>query len=299
MEFINGGTLEQLIRPFYCLSTDNNDNNSICEAIVDNSNGKNDDLIKLMSTPIPNNKQQSLTNSRSLPATLISPKVHRLRDPDWTFVKLMRDVVRGMSYLHSMGYLHRDLASKNIFIRKRLPPDCDTTKSQFTLARSESKNKNKRTSTSSSSALPSSFISVNDKEVVEDDDDDNFIDNDSVYSLYDDNRLSAVIGDFGFATAEPTSRDQKLSIVGSPYWLAPECFKNLWYNHKCDIYSFGVICCELNWRIPADPDYLPRCDDTFVVDFDKLNTRQDTILGKVSRLACQVTNLCKSIYLIL
>ncbi|RWS18580.1 dual specificity testis-specific protein kinase 2-like protein, partial [Leptotrombidium deliense] len=57
------------------------------------------------------------------------------------------------------------------------------------------------------------------------------------------------------------------------------------YNHKCDIFSFGVICCELNWKIPADPDYLPR-DNNFLILYDKLPIcLSTTILAKIAQLA--------------
>ncbi|KAI2809943.1 Dual specificity testis-specific protein kinase 2, partial [Blomia tropicalis] len=222
LEFINGGTLEQLIRTFYTFNDEPSMGINYSTGNYANSSGR------------------SLTNL---------PKIHRLRDPDWTFIRLMRNVACGMDYLHTSGYLHRDLASKNIFIRKYTKANnCDP-------------------------------ISMDRRNNVQS----TFSDND----WFDDERLEAVIGDFGFATTEPTA-DQKLSIVGSPYWLAPECFKNMWYNHKCDIYSFGVICCELNWRIPADPDYLPRCDDYFAVDFTKLDTKKDTVLAKMAIKTCQI-----------
>lgn len=149
--------MEQLIQKYYPSSSQcNNDNNN---------NNNND------------NKQ----SPSILQGNVTSTKVHRLLNPDQTFIKLMQDVCRGMAYLHSQGYLHRDLASKNIFIRKHI---CDT---------------------------------------------------DSIGNYktqFDDERLEAVIGDFGFATGEPTNNEQKLSIVGSPYWLAPECLSNKWSVFK-------------------------------------------------------------------
>ena len=144
LEYINGGTLEQLIQKYYSSSKSN---------IVEDTH-----------------------SDKVLRENVISTKVHRLLNLDKTFIKLMQDVCRGMAYLHSQKYLHRDLASKNIFIRKHFPND--------------SGEKQYKTE-------------------------------------FDDERLEAVIGDFGFATAEPTF-EQKLPIVGSPYWLAPECLKNKW-----------------------------------------------------------------------
>ncbi|UXI17697.1 hypothetical protein NH340_JMT03640 [Sarcoptes scabiei] len=195
LEYINGGTLEQLVSKFF---------------------------------------NRSETMSLKLEYRTNSPKVHHLKNVDQTFIKLMRDVCRGMSYLHSNGYFHRDLASKNIFIRKYL--------------------KNFR------------------------------IDN-KIMDKYDDDLLEAVIGDFGFSTIDPKP-DQKLAIVGSPYWLAPECLQNKWYNHRSDIFSFGVICCELNWRISSDPDFLPRCDD-YTIDFARLPYKFDTLLGRLATVACK------------
>lgn len=144
LEYINGGTLEQLIQKYYSSSKSN---------IVEDTH-----------------------SDKVLRENVISTKVHRLLNLDKTFIKLMQDVCRGMAYLHSQKYLHRDLASKNIFIRKHFPNDSGEKQCK---------------------------------------------------TEFDDERLEAVIGDFGFATAEPTF-EQKLPIVGSPYWLAPECLKNKW-----------------------------------------------------------------------
>ncbi|KAL4593293.1 hypothetical protein GN956_G26833 [Arapaima gigas] len=58
----------------------------------------------------------------------------------------------------------------------------------------------------------------------------------------------------------------KLAVVGSPFWMAPEVLRNEPYNEKADIFSYGIILCEIIARIQADPDYLPRTEN-FGLDY--------------------------------
>lgn len=53
-------------------------------------------------------------------------------------------------------------------------------------------------------------------------------------------------------------RRKRYTVVGSPYWMAPEMMKGLVYDEKVDIFSFGIVMCEIIGRVQADPDFLPR-----------------------------------------
>lgn len=112
----------------------------------------------------------------------------------WTLrMELGHDIAQGLVYLNKQGMFHRDLTSKNIFIKKSGP------------------------------------------------------------------RMTAIVGDFGLATRIPGPGDPRLPTVGSPYWMSPECLKGEQpYGQQADIFSFGIILCEMIARVDSDPDILPR-----------------------------------------
>ncbi|XP_016323601.1 dual specificity testis-specific protein kinase 2-like [Sinocyclocheilus anshuiensis] len=84
----------------------------------------------------------------------------------------------------------------------------------------------------------------------------------------DENGYTAIVGDFGLAEKIPSHdfEGEKLSVVGSPFWMAPEVLRDEHYNEKADVFSYGIILCEIIARIQADPDYLPRTEN-FGLDY--------------------------------
>ncbi|XP_076828812.1 dual specificity testis-specific protein kinase 2 [Brachyhypopomus gauderio] len=82
---------------------------------------------------------------------------------------------------------------------------------------------------------------------------------------WDNGVCTAVVGDFGLAEKIPDYSDgtlkEPLSVVGSPYWMAPEVLRGEQYDEKVDVFAYGIILCEIIGRIQADPDFLPRTED--------------------------------------
>uniref|UniRef100_A0A7N8XF10 LIM domain kinase 1 n=1 Tax=Mastacembelus armatus TaxID=205130 RepID=A0A7N8XF10_9TELE len=56
-------------------------------------------------------------------------------------------------------------------------------------------------------------------------------------------------------------RRKRYTVVGNPYWMAPEMIHGKSYDERVDIFSFGIMICEIIGRVSADPDYLPRTND--------------------------------------
>lgn len=56
-------------------------------------------------------------------------------------------------------------------------------------------------------------------------------------------------------------RKKRYTVVGNPYWMAPEMLNGKRYDEKVDIFSFGIVLCEIIGQVNADPECLPRTQD--------------------------------------
>lgn len=90
---------------------------------------------------------------------------------------------------------------------------------------------------------------------------------------------SVVVADFGLARVlveendprnpntcgrgkdHTAGRKKRYTMVGTAFWMAPEMLKGSDYNERVDVFSFGIVVCEVIGRVSANPEELPRSRD--------------------------------------
>lgn len=141
-----------------------------------------------------------------------------------------KDIAAGMEYLHSLNIIHRDLKSDNCLVRE----NGTVVVADFGLSR-----------------------------IVEDDTITNLTMVETVeptrppQSLLIDTQTSSLTCEEGssiIAAAKRklkrrVDRKQRYAVVGNSFSMAPEMLKHEIYDERVDIFSFGIICCEVIKKI--------------------------------------------------
>ncbi|KFP71542.1 Serine/threonine-protein kinase PAK 3, partial [Acanthisitta chloris] len=60
------------------------------------------------------------------------------------------------------------------------------------------------------------------------------------------------IADFGLCVQLTPEQSKRNTVLGSPYWMAPEMLQRIAYGPEVDIWGLGIVAIEM---VDGDPPY--------------------------------------------
>jgi len=75
--------------------------------------------------------------------------------------------------------------------------------------------------------------------------------------------------DFGFSRKVPSSAKHHLSLCGTDSYMAPEIIFGMEYNQKADVFSYGILLCEIITRVDINKELPRKPLDQFELDVEK------------------------------
>ncbi len=140
-------------------------------------------------------------------------------------IEIAMGIAQGMNYLHSLAarIIHRDLKSHNILVDKNF----NVKVADFGLSHVREQRKRAAIAGAASSTTASSP-------------------NPNTSPTAADGKAAAAAA--AQAAEDNKKPDRHYGIFGTPEWMAPEVMEGQNYTEKIDIYSFGILLCELITR---------------------------------------------------
>ncbi|KAJ3224005.1 hypothetical protein HK099_000382 [Clydaea vesicula] len=84
------------------------------------------------------------------------------------------------------------------------------------------------------------------------------------------------LADFGVASQLTDSKTKRLTVIGTPYWIAPEVLGDQGYGIEADIWSLGITCIEMAEGRPPYHDINPM-KHPFIVESPGLSIMTDIV----------------------
>ena len=95
---------------------------------------------------------------------------------------------------------------------------------------------------------------------------------------------AAKLSDFGFCAQVSAKASQRQSLVGTPYWMAPEMVARLPYGPEVDIWSLGILMIEM---LEGEP---PNFDDPPMAAMQQIKDGGAPRLGSTTPASLQLTS---------